>query len=99
MPHATEALFPEGFALVVPAAEPGGSFGCRVGQDGYWFARQDDGSFLAQHLGPGGAFSPGRCYRVTLGPAGCSCKGFRFRGRCKHLNAVLSQATTHQAAG
>ena len=86
------------FVLVVPPSEPGGSFGARVGGDFYWFTRQDDGFFVAQHQQPGGAFSPGRRYRVCAEPASCSCKGFHYRGRCRHLHALRQQLAAVQSA-
>ena len=28
-------------------------------------------------------------HRVTLAPEHCDCKGFQYRGRCRHITAVV----------
>jgi hypothetical protein len=40
------------------------------------------------------ARDPSQTYRVTYGRAGhleCTCKGFEFRGNCKHVQAVRAE--------
>lgn len=36
------------------------------------------------------ASEPGTMHYVRLSPTSCDCKGFQYRGRCRHVLAVVA---------
>jgi SWIM zinc finger len=42
------------------------------------------------------ASEPGTMHYVRLSPASCDCKGFQYRGLCRHVLAVVAMYETQE---